>query len=776
MKGHLHLRTDLGIRRLLPEWRALFRRDHLREDVIAGLTVACVALPLSLAIALASGVPPAVGLVTSIVAGVVGALFGGTPLAVSGPTATMAVLLAATAERYGLTGVFAVGLACGLIQLASGVIGLGRVIRLVPVPVVEGFIAGTGAIILIGQLPRVLGLPPPEEAHVVSVVTHIGELLHQASGTAIAIALGTAAIVLGLPRLDRRLPAPLFGVAVPTLVVAALGVETATIGALPRTLPLPGLPAIPAGAWGAILTTAVMVFFLATLESLLSASAVEKLARGERPDPDQELVGQGLANVAAAILGGLPGAAVIARSSLNAQAGGRTRRASIVHALALVAVVFLFAPLVARVPIAALAGVLVAVSLRMLDPRKLLALLRVSRGDAAVYATTFVLIVLTDLASGVQWGILAALAVAAVRLGQSHTHVHPGSGVDATRIRLRGPLTFLASLKVDRLRAQIDRLRPGARAILDLSEATALDASGVELCLDLVARMRERELAVAVAGLRHDLAARLAAADHAGILAGALATTEQDVPRLLAAPASLSARQRLLLGVEHYRAAHLPRYGDLFARLARKQTPHTMLITCADSRIQPALMTSTDPGELFIVRNVGNMVPPWSASPPPSAGAALEYGVFVLGVSEIVLCAHSRCGAINALRQPETVPERCAILRSWLSDTEAQSLCDGLPSACSDDDVARLNALLQLDHVRSYPVVRERIEAGALHLRAWFFDVATGEIEEWCPDSARWKPLALPCIDATPAPGGDRASSDPGMSLAPLPIKAGSTP
>lgn len=741
MKGVIDLRLDLGVRRLLPAWRALLRAEHLREDVVAGVTVASIAVPLSLAIALASGVPPAVGLVTAICAGVVVALFGGTPLAVSGPAAAMAVLVATIVQTHGLVGLILVGLIAGLLQVATGVLGLGKLVRLVPMPVVEGFTAGIGAIILIGQLPRVLGLPPPEQSHVIDVITHIGELFHQAKPVSVLLALGTLALVFGLPRLHKRIPAPLFAVAIPTVIVAAFGVDTATIGAIPRELPLPKLPAIPAGlAWGPILGAALIVYALASLESLLSSSAVDKLARGERHDPDQEMIGQGLGNVAAALVGGIPVTGVIARSALNAQAGARTRRAAIIHSIALLAVVFLLAPVMGRIPVATLAGVLLSVALRMLDPRKLIALARAASGDAAIFAITFVVMVFTDLVEGVQWGLVAALAIAAVRLGQTHTHLSERG--EASRLELSGPITFLASLKFDDLRARIAETRAGSPIVLDLSGATAMDASGAEMLIDLVAAMKERGLGVALYGLRDDLEKRALAADHDGVLDGVFAHTEQEITTIAAGANVMSARQRLIAGVDRYRRDRLPRYANLYGRLAQKQTPHTLLITCSDSRIQPSLITSTDPGELFIVRNIGNMIPPYSAEDPPPGGAPIEYAVGVLDVGAIILVAHSSCGAIHALTHPKEVPASLACVNKWLVVTEARSMCSNLPSGISRDEVARLNALLQLDHARSYPIVCERVSAGKLRLFAWFFDIATGEIEEWSAEEQRWRKLS----------------------------------
>lgn len=751
MKGVLDLRLDLGVRRLLPAWRALLGTEHLREDVVAGLTVACIAVPLSLAIALASGVPPAAGLVTAIIPCVVVALFGGTPLAVTGPAAAMAVLVASIVQTHGIGGLLVVGLLAGLLQLVTGVLGLGKLVRLVPVSVVEGFTAGIGAIILIGQLPRVLGLPPPEESHVFDVITHIGELFHQAKPLSVVLALGTLALVFGLPKINKRIPAPLLAVAIPTALVAIFKIDTQTIGAIPSTLPLPKIPALPTGgAWGPILGATFVVYALASLESLLSSSAVDKIARGERHDPDQEMIGQGLGNMASALVGGIPVTGVIARSALNAQAGARTRRSAIVHAIALVGVVFLLAPIMSRIPVATLAGVLLSVALRMLDPRKLTALARVSRPDAGIFVVTFAVMVFTDLVEGVQWGIVAALAVAAVRLGQSHAHLDERAR-SASRLELQGPITFLASLKIEALRKQIEGARAGTPIILDATGATAMDASGAEMFVDLVAAMKQRDLQVAVYGLRPDLEKRALAADHDGVLEDTFARTESDVTTIIAGAAPMTTRRRLAVGVDRYRREMLPRYSNLYQSLADKQTPHTLFITCSDSRIQPALMTSTDPGELFLVRNVGNMVPPFDPKSPPPAGAAIEYAVGVLGVKAITLCAHSRCGAINALTNPKAVPASLASLQAWLVATEARSMVDALPKGVGQDEVARLNALLQLDHVRTYPLVRDAIAAGKLKLFAWFFDVATGEIEEWSPEAQKWRSLSAEEVQSSAA-------------------------
>jgi len=726
-------RLDLGLRALLPEWRALFSRANLKEDVVAGLIVACIAIPLSLAIALASGVAPAVGLVSAIVGGAVCAIFGGTPLSVSGPAAAMAVLVATVVQDWGFSGLLLVGFACGILQMVTGVFSLGRYIRLVPVTVVEGFTAGIGAIIFIGQLPRALGLPPPPASHVLDVITHIADLVHQSHPGSVTIVLGTLAIIYGLPRLTKKVPPHLVAVALPTLLVALLNVDAPTIGTIPRSLPRPTLPTFPANLdISDFAGTVLLVYALASLETLLSSTAVDKLTRGSaRSDPDQELIGQGLGNLAAAVFGGIPVTGVIARSATNVQAGAKTRRASLFHVLALLVTVFAAAPVMERIPVAALAGVLISVAFRMLSPATLRRLWRASKADATVFAMTFVVIVFVDLLEGVRWGIVAALAVAAFRLGRSRAHVQ-GERHDAFyTFRLEGPITFLSSLKLETLRAEAELLEPGRGVIIDLTGVSFLDASGAETLEDVVGVLRGRGLRPVVFG------ARAQHKKHLHALTGVLADTDKEVVELLGS--ELPTNRRLKEGVQRYRAQAKPRYVELFEKLADGQAPHTLFITCSDSRINPNLITQTDPGELFIVRDVGNMVVPCCGTDAPASGAAVDYAVGVLGVREIVVCGHSACGAVRAVLSDVPLPAELLSLKAWVRATQAEGFLRRLPKSLAADDVARLNVLAQIENLMTYPVVKERVERGELELGAWFFDIRTGDVEAWVPTEQRWE-------------------------------------
>lgn len=726
-------RLDLGIRSLLPEWARMGKPAGLREDLLAGLAVACISVPLSLAIALASGVPPAAGLVAAIVGSIAAALAGGTPLAVSGPAAAMAVLVAATVQAFGLGGLLLVGFGCGLLQLATGILGYGRLARFVPLPVVAGFTAGIGAIIFIGQLPRVLGLPPPDQAHVVEVVKHLGAFLGQTRPAALALAAGTLAVTLVLPRLAPRLPAPLAAVLLPSLAAALLGLDVERIGAIPDALPRPVLPGLPAGAVGPLLWTTLIVFALASLETLLSASAVDKLAKGQRHDPDQELIGQGCGNLLSALFGGIPITGVIVRSALNVQAGARTRRAAIVHGLAVLATVYLLAPWMARIPVAVLAGILLSVALRMLHPREFLALWRSSRSDAFTYLVTFAVIVGVDLVAGVQAGIVAALAIAGLRLGRTRMTLERFRAASPVVVAIDGSLTFLASARLEAVRGQLDRCQPGEDVILDLSGLDAIDASGGTQLLEILEGLDRRGVHFVLKGFSSEAMATLRALDPAGLLADHCAAGACDIMARLQDQTRGLGRDRLAYGVARFRRTLRTSYLGLFQGLAGGQSPHTLFITCCDSRINPNLMTSTDPGELFVIRTLGGLVPPFGQGGGSSDAAAIEFAVGVLGVREIVLCAHSGCGAMHALvtgevpTQADGTPLPC--LATWLAG--ADGIRRRLAGAASPDRAAEAALPLQMENLRGYPAVSARLADGSLCIHGWYYDIAEAELHQW---------------------------------------------
>src|SRR3989338_4116203 len=472
-------RFDLGIRSLIPHWSFLAGKLYWREDLFAGITLALIAVPLSLAIALASGVDPAVGLITAIIAGIVCALFGGNPISVSGPAAAMAVIVGLAVEKYGLTGLVFIGSICGILQVLTGVFGLGRFVRLMPIPVIEGFTAGIGAIILIAQLPRALGLPAPSESHVIDVIMHIGNLLNHSQIQAVLIALLAIFLLWVIPKISIKLPAPLIAVAVPSILAAYFADENLLlIGEIPRTLPLPSFPKWPDGiAWLQLLETSFLIYALASLETLLSSTAADKLMKGQRSDLDQELIGQGIGNWVVSLFGGIPVTGVIVRSATNVMAGAKTRRSSIIHSLILVATVLLLAPWISKIPIAALAGLLLFIAARMMNPEKFINLWNVSRSDAAIYGITFLIIVFVDLLEGVQWGLVAALAVVALQLGRTRVQFHGfGSGSSGSyRFELQGPLTFLSSLKIDELKGHVAGLDAERGIAIDMHAVTEID-------------------------------------------------------------------------------------------------------------------------------------------------------------------------------------------------------------------------------------------------------------------------------------------------------------
>lgn len=734
---HSEFKLDLGIPQLMKEWKAFFSSKYLKDDIISGATVACVAVPLSLAIALASGVSPAIGLITAIVSGVVCALFGGTPLAVSGPAAAMAVLIASIVEKFGVTGLLVVGLGTGLLQILTGMFGGGRLARLVPAPVIAGFTAGIGAIILIGQLPRALGLPPPDQAHIFFVIQNIAEEVRNTNLVDLTLVISTVGIIFLVPKVSKRIPAPLVAVLLPSIVFVALGLQGQTIGAIPRSLPMPKLPDFPAGGYVDLLAATFMVYALASLETLLSSSAVDRLAKKQKKhNPDQELIGQGLGNLASSLFGGLPVTGVIARSALNVQSGAKTRRSAIIHSVVLLAITFVFAPVISQIPVSVLAGVLISVALRMLNPKEFLNLWKVSRVEAGVFLVTFTTIVFLDLLMGVQAGIAAALLIVAIRFGKVTTTIHPSVSGGPCRLSIEGRLTFVSAGQISKFNARVEDLEPNQDVIFDCSRLEAIDASGAEQIIELIAELKNRGHKVALQSVHPTCQAVLRGFDLDEELNGLFAVTECDIEKIL--ESSPSPIDRLQYGVSQFTSSLTSLDNQLFNRLSTQQNPHTLFITCSDSRINPNLITSTKPGELFVVRNVGNIIPPHGAHEGSSEAAAIEFAVEVLGVKEIVICAHSGCGAMRAVLSNSDSSANSNVGK-WLA--HADGVHDHLAGDRSIDEAARINARLQVENLKSYKSVQKRVKAGTLRIHAWYYDIGAAELKHWTHENSSFEAI-----------------------------------
>jgi sulfate permease, SulP family len=498
---------------LLPQrsdWASLRRSP--RRDLLAGLTVAVVALPLALAFGVTSGLGAEAGLITAVVAGAVAAVFGGSNLQVSGPTGAMTVVLVPVVHRFGARGVFMVGAMAGVILIALATARLGRYVRYLPIPVIEGFTAGIAVVIAMQQLPAALGVSGAHGDRVWAVAADaIAQFARRPHPASLAVALGVAGLLLLGARWRPRVPFSLVGVATATVLAELTPLGLTRLGALPAGIPRPSLAFLDPGAIRMLLPAALAVAALAALESLLSATVADAMSVGEHHDPDRELFGQGMANLVAPVFGGIPATAAIARTAVNVRAGAVSKLAALTHALALAAIVLVAAPLVGRIPLAALAGVLLATTVRMVEAGALLALARSTRGDALVLTLTFTVTVVFDLVTAVAVGIGAAIVLAlravarTARLqqvplepGDHSAEEHALLAAHIVAYRLDGPLFFAAA---HTFLLQLSEITDVRVVILRMSRVSTVDATGAHVLGDAVNRLRRRGVVVLLSGI-----------------------------------------------------------------------------------------------------------------------------------------------------------------------------------------------------------------------------------------------------------------------------------
>jgi SulP family sulfate permease len=507
--------VNAALRKYLPS-----RRDYdglqssWKTDLLAGITVGIVALPLALAFGVSSGVGAEAGLITAVVAGLVAAIMGGSNVQVSGPTGAMVVVLAPVVATHGAGSIALVSLMAGLMVCALGISGLGRAVAFIPWPVVEGFTLGIAAIIFLQQVPLATGTAGiPGHNTVVAAIEAASGASSPTVLQTLAVVAGVAAIMLVVPRIHRSLPASLIAVLLVTVAAELLRLDIPRIGTLPHSLPAPGMPSVDPAAIGGLLMPAVAIATLAAIESLLSARVAAGMAGPDgRPtgpySPDRELTGQGLASIAAGLFGGMPATGAIARSAVNVRSGAKTRLSAIVHALVLLAIIYLAAGLVSRIPLAVLGGILMVTATRMVSTRTVRAIIRSTRSDAAVFVLTALITVAFDLIIAIQIG-LAAAALLTLRKFASLSGVRrepitgePAEGDEHIAIfRLDGAMFFGAA---ERILQEISQVKDIQVAIIRLSQLRMLDATGAHALVEVISALELRGITVLLKGVRPD--------------------------------------------------------------------------------------------------------------------------------------------------------------------------------------------------------------------------------------------------------------------------------
>jgi SulP family sulfate permease len=475
-----------------------YSRSEFFADLSAGLTVGIIALPLAIGFGIASGVTPAQGLWTAIVGGLLISLFGGSRYQIGGPTGAFVPVLASVVALHGYHGLALATMMAGLMLVIMGALRLGGLLKYVPFPVVAGFTTGIAVLIFLGQVPEFLGLKFKSPEHAPALLVEIARHLSQVDWRACAVGTLAITLIVGWPRITRKVPASLVAVVVTTLIVAWLGWPVATIGSkfggIPSGLPLLQFPVISLEKLRELMAPAFTIAALGGIESLLSATVADGMA-DTRHDSNQELIGQGMANICAPLVGGFAVTGAIARTAANIRSGARTPMAGVIHTLVLLSFVLVAAPVAKHIPLAALAAVLMIVALRMAEWDTFGEVWRASRTDFGVMLTAFVLTVVFDLTIGVGAGLVMA-AVLFLRRMEDITHIRlltPESDTEfsggnsirgkqvpdgVTLFRFEGPLFFAAAEKLEAaLRSYGGKPRI---VILRMRHVPMMDATGLK--------------------------------------------------------------------------------------------------------------------------------------------------------------------------------------------------------------------------------------------------------------------------------------------------------
>ncbi|MEU1483846.1 SulP family inorganic anion transporter [Streptomyces sp. NPDC005752] len=759
-----------------PPRRGSFRVSG--ADLSASITVFLIAVPMSLGLAVAMDAPLAAGLVSAAIGGIVAGLLGGTPLQVSGPSAGLTVVTAELIQIYGWRTTCAITIGAGLLQVLLGSLKAARSALAVSPAIVHGTLAGIGVAIALAQLHIVLGDTPQSSAleNALSLPSHLAKL----EPAALFVGALTIFLLIVWPRLPgrlgtalRRIPAALAAVAIATAVAAA-----ATPGIARVDLPSwrsHALPELPHGPVAALATAVFTVMLVASLESLLASVAVDKLAADrsaaglregptpaapvKRSDLDRELRAQGVANAVSGLVGGLPVSGGAVRSSANVRAGAESRASTVLHGVWVLLAAVLLVTALEWIPLAALGALVMVVGIQMVNFAHIR---RVHRHrEFLVYGATISGVILAGVLEGVAVGIVVAVAVALHRLARTRITVTEQND-GRYLVAARGQLTFLAVPRLSRL---LGKLPQGVDAVVEL-DGFFMDHAAYETIQDWYAAQTAMGGRIEFTGRSGGRIAEPASAAHSCCRPwtpwrnhhchdrGEEGTPTTAVPAAhvmskaatSAAPAGPSSRRhgahRLLSGLSSFQRTTAPLVREELARLASEgQRPSQLFLTCADSRLVTSMITASGPGDLFTVRNVGNLVPPPDAGGTTgnddSVAAAIEYAVDVLEVESITICGHSGCGAMQALLGADPETPRTPLwrwLRHGLPSLERMRSRDHswarIAGRLPTDAVEQLcltNVVQQLEHLRAHGSVSRRLAAGTLQLHGMYFHVGEAQ-------------------------------------------------
>jgi len=532
----------------------------MTRDVIAGIVVGIVALPLALAFAIASGVPPERGLYTAIVAGFLISALGGSRVQIGGPTGAFVVIVYGIVAKYGYEGLVICTVLAGIILIVLGLARMGALIKFIPYPVVTGFTAGIAVIIFSGQMKDLLGLkmgavPPEFLEKWMSYAGHFRSIDPAAAG----VAAGSLIVLMVWPRISRMVPAPFVAMVLATLAVQLFHLPVETIGSrfggVPSTLPAPHWPDVPWDKFRELISPSITVALLAAIESLLSAVVADGMI-GTRHKSNMELVAQGVANIASPIFGGIPATGAIARTATNVRTGGRTPLAGVTHAVTLMLILVFAGQWAAKVPLASLAAILVVVSYHMSEWRSFAGLLRAPKSDIFVLIVTFALTVFVDLTVAVQVGVVVAALLFMRRMAEvtniegitselSDTDAkdNPDEITQVGRKRrsitlagrlippgveiyeVNGPFFFGAADKLKDVLGEIEK-KPKA-FILRMRNVPAIDATGIHALEQLALKCRHQGIRLILSEMRDQPRSALDRARHAELFADRARTLDE---------------------------------------------------------------------------------------------------------------------------------------------------------------------------------------------------------------------------------------------------------
>ena len=713
--------------KILKNFANVFKFKNLLRDIYAACCVTIISIPLCLATAIACNVPITMVFISAIAGGVISSILSSNKLSISGPAIAMSVIVSQTNYIYGIESVVLAGIVCGILQLASGIFNLGNYSKFIPKSIVYAFISSIGTIIIFNQFLHIQNIPhlSLQYFNLFDIVKYYNLGDYKVT----FILLLTIFLLIILPIFINLVISALISIIIPSLIVYVNHWhQFKLVGDIHLIPPVFNLNLIHSyHNLYYIILSGFAIFIISSLETLLSSIEINKISNNSNKyNPNRELISNGLANIVTSLLGGIPLTTLITRSQVNIESGGKSRLSVLIYAIFLFLIFYYFKSILSNIPITVLSSILIVAGIRMINFSNIYSYFVNDKLDFLIFFITYITILFSDFVSGLKPILILAFILIILKTSANKFSFKLSKNNEIVRIGLNGSISFSSFQIFTRVIKKIQKFKNVKVVIFEFEKVNKIDSMGVNNLIEETRLLYNCGVKVIFHGGSDILNKKITeSVYHEQFYIFTI--TEHDIQNELQKwHIDYHTIDVIKNGIYKFNLNYINNNKSLINKLSKGQNPHSLLITCSDSRLTPNDFFSSNAGEIFTIRNVGNIIPKYNLSNTYSEIAAIEFALIALKIRNIIICAHTECGAVKSSIDNLEISENTG-LSKWLEQIKCELRKHG---KLTYDEGVQQNLITQIENLKTYPIIIELLAKNQLTFIALIYDINTASMFE----------------------------------------------